>query len=278
MLDVVKELLGEHASARALLEMFSKLVARNEELELLLAKLRSSKHSSERVAKEQLDLFLDKLREASEGAVAAANDSLTKATKDNEGRPDPAKPPKQPPVRRPPPAGLRRVENPIPVPASERPCPACGKERVCIAHETTEVIDLKPAEVFVRLDIKEILGCDDCDAELTRAPMGDKVINGGAYGSALVAKLIVGKFWDGMPLYRQGQELERLGLSMPSSSMSDQITWGTDLLRPIWNLLLEETLGATVMHVDSTSLPVLDHDSPKGIVGDRDRLTLGLRR
>ena len=48
--------------------------------------------------------------------------------------------------------------------------------------------------------------------------------------------------------------------------MSDQIMWATDLLRPIWALLTTDVLGATVMHVDGTSLPVLDRDSPKGIV------------
>jgi transposase len=265
VLDVLRELLVGGNDA-AVVELFTKLVSRNRELEMLLAKIRASKHSNERVAKEQLDLFLDKLRAASESELAKANETLEKTATENGGRVDPPRPPKQPPVRRPPPPGMPRVDNPIAVPASERPCPACGKERECIAHETTEVIDFKPAEVFVRLDIKEILGCDACDAELVRAPMGDKVIGGGAYGSALVAKLVVGKFWDGLPLYRQGEELARLGLSMPSSSMSDQITWATDLLRPIWALLITDVLRAIVMHVDGTSLPVLDRDSPRGIV------------
>ena len=266
VLDVLRDLLVGVASSEAVLEVVAKLVSRNHELELLLAKLRASKHHNERIAKEQLDLFLDKLRAESEGVLAKANETLEATADENGGRPDPARPPKQPPVRRPPPPGLPRVENPLAVPASERPCPVCGAERVCIAHETTEVIDFKPAEIFVRLDIREILGCGRCDAELVRAPMGDKVVEGGAYGSSLVGKLVVSKFWDSMPLYRQGQELERLGLSMPSSSMSDQITWATDLLRPISALLMTDTLGAGVMHVDGTSLPVLDRDSPKGIV------------
>ena len=42
-------------------------------------------------------------------------------------------------MRRPPPAGLRWVDNPIPVAAQERPCPVCGAERACIGHDTTEV-------------------------------------------------------------------------------------------------------------------------------------------
>jgi transposase len=266
VLDVLRELLGDHASTPAVLAVVAKLVSRNQELEMLLAKLRASKHTNERVSKEQLDLFLDKLRAASESALATANEALEEKATEGGGREKPAPPPKQPPVRRPPPPGLRRVDNPLPVPPSERPCPACGKERECIARETTPVIDFKPAEVFVRQDIREILGCADCEAELVRAPMGDKVVAGGAYGSSLVAKLVVGKYWDGMPLYRQGEELERLGLVMPSSSMSDQIMWATDLLRPIWRELLAGVLGAVVMHIDGTSLPVLDRDSPKGIV------------
>jgi transposase len=266
VLDVLRDLLGSHEAGTAILEVVATLVSRNEELERMLAKISASRHANERVAKEQLDLFLDKVRAESVSALAQANEALEKKAKENGGREQKAPPPKQPPVRRPPPPDLRREPNPIPVPPSERPCPVCGKERVCITHETTEVIELKPAEVFVRQDIREVLGCDACDAELVRAPMGDKVVAGGAYGSSLVAKLVVGKYEYGLPLYRQGEELERLGLSMPSSSMSDQITWATDLLRPIRRDLIAAVLGSLVMHIDGTSLPVLDHDSPKGIV------------
>lgn len=266
VLEVVRELLGAHAAMPAVLEVVAKLAARNQELEMLLASMRSKGHTSERIAKEQLDLFLDALKKTSGGVLASANAALEKAAKDNGGRLDTPRPPKQPPVRRPAPPGLARVDNPIRVPASERPCPACGKDRVCIAHETTEVIDFKPAKVFVRRDVREILACNECEAELVRAPMGDKVVVGGAYGSALVAKLVVGKYEDGLPLYRQGEELGRLGLSMPSSSMSDQIAWAADLMKPIWRQLLADVLGAVVMHIDATGLPVLDRDSPKGIV------------
>ena len=157
------------------------------------------------------------------------------------------------------------MKNPIPVPEAERPCPQCGEQRTCIAHETTEVAELIPAEVIVRQDIREVLACRACDAEVVRAPMGDKVIAGGAYGSYLVSDLVVGKYWDSLPLNRHAQQLERLGLSIPSSSMADQITWATDLLRPIYGRLQIAVLLAAVMHVDSTSIPVRDSDSPRGI-------------
>ena len=265
MLEVFAELLkdGRHDEMLALV---TKLVSRNHELESLLARLRDSKNRGERVSEAQLTLALAELRKSSDATLADANATLEKAAEENGGRPERTKPPRQPALRRKPSSKLRRVENLIPVPAAERACPVCGAARKCIAHEVTEVIDLIPAEVIVRLDIREILACGPCDAELVRAPIGDKVTVGGAYGSRLVADLVVGKYRDGLPLHRQGEILKRLGLEMPSSSMSDQITWATDLLRPIWRSLQERVLTANVTHVDGTSLPVRDRDGPRGIV------------
>ena len=277
MLDVLGELL-KGGRTDDVIALVTKLVSRNRELELLLAKLRDSKNRGERVSEAQLALALAELHKSSDAALAEANRSLEETAEEHSGRPERTKPPKQPAVRRKPSSKLRRVDNPIPVPDGERACPVCGVPRKCIAHEITEVIDLIPAEVIVRLDIREVLACDPCDAEVVRAPMGDKVIPGGAYGSRLVADLVVGKYRDALPLNRQGEILKRLGLEIPSSSMSDQITWATDLLRPIWRALQERVLIAKVTHVDGTSLPVRDRDGPRGIVtgslwgyvGDKD--------
>ena len=260
VLEVLRELLagGQDEEVVALV---AKLVSRNEELEKLLATARLSKKKGEGISREQLDLFLDKLREQAQGELEQANRDLEASAKQHGGRPEPEKPPKQPALRRPIPGNLPRVENPISVPPEERACPVCGKERKCVGHETTEVIDLVPAKVIVRLDIREVLACGECDGEMVRAPLGDKVIAGGAYGSRLVGELVVDKYWDGLPLHREAQRLERLGLSMPRSSMADQITWATDLLRPIWRALLEWILAAVVMHMDGTGLPVRDKES-----------------
>lgn len=145
----------------------------------------------EHISAAQLDLFLTKLNgQTPEGALAEANKKLEESAKNNGGCPTPPKPPKQPPVRRPIPPELRRVENKIAVPESERLCPQCGAERRCAFHETTQVIDLIRAEVIVRLDVREVLACANCDGEMQRAPLGDKVVAGGMYGSTLVATLI----------------------------------------------------------------------------------------
>jgi transposase len=266
-LEVLATLLNGFERSDEVLAVVAKLVARNRELELLLGKLRESKNRGERMSRDQLDLFLkEAAQEASDEELAAANQQLAAVVEEHRGRPEETKPPKQPAVRRPPPRNLRRVDNPIPVAEAERACPSCGDERTCVTHETTEVIDFIPPEVIVRLDHREVLACAKCDGEMTRAPIGDKVVEGGAYGSALVGDLLVGKYRDGLPLHRQGQRYKRLGLEIPSSSMSDQIQWATELLVPIWRYLLDRVITAALMHLDATSLPVRDRDGPKGIV------------
>jgi transposase len=269
VLDVIRELLAGGRSDEAM-AVVAKLVARNAELELLVGKMRE-KNRRERVSSDQLDIFLDQLLAAMGGELAEADAKLQERAEQNGGRErdksasPQSRPTKQPPARRPPPTGLRRVDNPIAVAPEERPCPVCGRERECIGHDTTEVIELIPAEVIVRLDHREVLACRSCEAEVVRAPRGDKVVDGGIYGARLVADLVVGKYWDSVPLNRQGQQLERLGLSMPSSSMGDQIGWATELLEPVWLFLMTQVLFSTVMHVDATSLPVKDKDAIGGI-------------
>lgn len=135
VLDVLRSLLDDGRDD-AVVKLFHQLVARNEELELLLAKIRESKNRSERVSRDQLDLFIDKLHEEADAELQAANDKLEKTAKNNRGRPEPEAAPKKPALRRPPPPALRRVDNPIPVPDAERPCPVCGQERTCIGHDT----------------------------------------------------------------------------------------------------------------------------------------------
>lgn len=267
MLEVLRELLTDGRNEEVL-ALVSKLVTRNSELERRLAQLLVRGRKSERVSSAQILLFLDQLT-AVEGATELdeANQKLRDASgidekKEQEPKTEPKR--RQPPLRRPLPPNLRRVDNPIRVPDQDRPCPICGAERTCIGHDITEVVDIIPAEAIVRRDIREKLACNNCEAELVRAPMGDKVVAGGRLGSRLVSELVVDKYRDGLPLNREKQRLERLGLPLSVSTLGDQITWSTDLLQPLWRAALWRVLVAKVMHLDGTSLPVLDRASPGG--------------
>ncbi|MDE3097606.1 MAG: IS66 family transposase [Chloroflexota bacterium] len=271
VLEVLGELLTERRDGEVL-ALVSKLVARNSELERRLMQLLSRGHKNEGVSAAQLRLFLDALAAtgvdaSDDGApdLGDANAKLRGASGiDDAAETAAEKPAKQPPLRKPPSAKLPRVDNPIAVPPAERACPTCGTERACIGHDVTEVIELEPARVVVRVDRREKLACGTCEGELVRAPVGDKVVSGGRLGSTLVAALVVDKYDDGLPLHRQKRRFERMGVDLAVSTLADQVTWATDLMRPLWRTAIEQVLAATVMHLDATGLPVLDRDAVAG--------------
>jgi len=271
VLEVLRELLTERRDSEVL-ALVSKLMVRNSELERRLMQMLSRGHKNEGVSTAQLRLFLDALAatgvDVSDIGAPDLSDANTKlrGASGIDAKPDgaPERPAKQPPLRKPPPANLPRVDNPIAVPAAERLCPVCGAERTCIGHDVTEVIELEPARVIVRVDRREKLACGPCDGELARAPVGDKVVNGGRLGSTLVAVLVVDKYDDGLPLHRQKRRFERMGVDLAVSTLADQVTWATDLMRPLWRMAIEQVLAAMVMHLDATGLPVLDRDAAGG--------------
>lgn len=292
VLDIVRALL-EQGRAEDVLAAVAKLVAaqqelavKNGELERRIAQLLSRGHKNEGVSTAQLKLFLDTLSTEgsaageTEAALSAANEKLRGASGIDQppAAKEAAARKRQPRLRKPAPPNLARVENRIAVPATQRPCPQCGQERVCIGHDVTEVIELVPAQLVVRVDMREKLACQSCEGEIVRAPVGDKVVAGGRLGTRLVGTLVVDKYDDGLPLHRQKRRYERMGYSPSVSTLADQVTWATDLLRPLWRLAVALVLAAKVMHLDGTSLPVLDRKAKDGkrlgalwgYVGDED--------
>lgn len=238
--------------------LVKQLVARNEELE---RKLGARMKANEGVSSAQLRMLLDELQTAGDEARGAADEKLRTASGIDEAVLDgleTEEPPKRPSLRKPAPPQLRRVQNPLRVPDAERPCPTCGVERQCIGHETTDVIELIPAELVVRQDVQEKLVCRACDGNLIRAPSGDKVVSGGKFGTTFVATLIADKYHDALPLNRQRERFAGMGLEVSNSTLADQVTWGTDCLRPLWRCAQSTVLRAAIMHLDGTTLPVLD--------------------
>jgi transposase len=279
VLDVVRTLRDE-GDWDAVLEIVGQLVAENADMSRRLAQVKSRFKTSEKIGRAQLVLFVDALHrgegepEADE-AEADGPDELDEADAklraasgidDKKDDGDLAKlktrPPRQPANRTAAPDHLRRVDNPILVPAGRRGCPRCGADRTCIGHDITEVIELIPAEVVVRRDLREKLACGACEAEVVRAPTGEKVVASGKIGLAFAATLLVEKYVDGLPLHRQRERFARLGLDIAVSTLADQIKWCTDLLRPLWRAALAEVIAARVMHLDGTGLMVLDGNKP----------------
>jgi transposase len=259
VLSMVRELHAAGDTA-TLLDIVAHLVREVEQLKRELAEKLLRRKKGEGVSSAQLKLLLEALSPEQDAQAQQANEALGELTAaaGTEGGPDTERKPRPRPVRRPLPPDLRRVDNPIAVPEAERPCPVCGTDRACIGHDVSHVIDIIPAEVIVRVDRREKLACPTCEGELVRAPAGDKVVAGGTLGAKLVAQVLVDKYRDGLPLHRQKQRLERLGLSLPVSTLADQITWSTDLLRPLWRAVAVQVVGSAVMQLDGTGIAVRD--------------------
>lgn len=264
VLTMLRELL-DAGQKEEVVALVKQLVARNEELE---RKLGGRMKANEGVSSAQLLMLLDELKEAGDEERKKADEALRAKSGIDEKvleSLETAEPPRAPRLRKPAPPQLRRVQNPLSVPAEERPCPKCGAERQCIGHDEVEVIELVPAELVVRVDMREKLACEPCDGQHVRAPAGDKVVSGGKFGTTLVGTLVVDKYRDALPLNRQRERFGRMGLEVSNSTLADQVTWATDCLRPLWKCAQSRTLGATVMHLDGTHLPVLDDKAPGNI-------------
>lgn len=275
VLDVVSTLRAGN-DWDAVLEVVRKLVAENEDMVRRLARIASRFKKSEKVGKAQLVLFLDALQRG-EGEpetdsddddgpddVDEADAKLSAASGADELKCDDelaalkTRKKRQPVVPLTETSHLPRVTNSLLVPPEQRACPKCGQERECIGHDTTRVIDYIPAKVVVREDVREKLVCPPCDGEHVRAPLGDKVVPSGRLGMRLVIQLLVNKYVDGLPLHRQRELFQRLGIDLSVSTLCDQVKWCTDLLRPLWRAALAEVIASEVMHLDGTGLPVLD--------------------
>jgi transposase len=160
--------------------------------------------------------------------------------------------------RRRPAAHLRRELRRYELTAAERLCPECGHERQEAGVETTNQFDYKPAEVFVIEHQRVKYACRCCEGHVVLAPKPPQPIDKGLPGPGLLAQIIVDKYQDHIPLHRSEQRFERLGVSLPRSTMCDWMASSAELLMPLWMLLKQRVLESKVLHTDDTTVPVRD--------------------
>lgn len=272
LLDVLPVLLAEGRTDEVLAAVRA-LVARNEKLERQLASmLRPTSKSNEGVSSDQLLLFLDRLRAATNAEVhdEAEVDARLLARADAAGERarekalSEGKKPKQLPLKKALPAELPRRDNVIDIPEAERPCPTCGSDRDVCGDEVAEVLELEPAKLYVRRDVRIKRACRQCESKVVCAPRGQKVVQGGQIGCSVVAQLLHDKYDRGLPLHRQRKDFARLGIELSTSTLCDQVKWAAELLRPVWLEAIDQVLDADVMHIDGTGVKVLDRDHPDG--------------
>jgi transposase len=281
--EVVGQLVDD-GNKSAVLEVVKQLERQIKKLQLELAKSKEGRgRHSEGITNDQLALLFDELKMARQQAetpdviAAHEDDALAEKAAFEEWLKKKAAEGKKPPKamkQEAQLASLPHVDNPLPVPEDQHACPTCSLPTVELEPEVTEIIDYKPGQVFVRRDIREVRTCRANDCGFVRGPLGDKVISGGLYGSRLIAHIVITKYRTGVSLHRIREDLQRMGLDMPSASISDQVLWATDLLEPVWRALLDEVVTSTVMQIDGTGIPVHHKEKGKPQVVRRGTLSL----
>jgi transposase len=224
-----------------------KLLSRNSEIEhlkLIIAKLRSMMFGtkSEKIAREveQLELKLEEL-ETGEAArpPAAAPASNT---------------PRRKRKRRPLPEHLPR-ETHTHMPAEEA-CSACGGGLSKLGEDVSEMLEYIPASFKVIRHVRPKMCCTRCDT-IMQAPAPSRPIDRGLAGPGLLAHVLVSKYADHLPLYRQSEIYAREGVDLDRSTLADWVGAASYLLSPLVDQLRKHVLAASKIHADDTPVPVL---------------------
>jgi transposase len=225
---------------------------------------------SERISSEQLSLLFAKLGdEVPPGAAALAGASPASEPEAPPKQPDPERTPPAPPKRArggrtPLPAHLPRETRIVSVPEAERVCALCGTEKKCVGHYTSEILEFVPAQFLVIEERREKLECSRCPEQAVTAHT-EKVMERGRPGPGLLATILVDKFDDSMPLYRQAQKCARYGVPLSASTLGDWSAFSLDVLAPVAERVGERVLDWFYVRTDDTGMRVLDRDHPNGV-------------
>jgi len=157
---------------------------------------------------------------------------------------------------------LPRVIETLELPEAERVCADCGAPMRPFGIECREQLHYVPARLEIIETRRHKYACSGCHAHIMRAPMPVRApIPKGMAGPSLLAYLIVSKFADGLPLYRIAGRLQRLGIQIPHTLMSQWLMQAAELLEGVGERVFGKVLASAHVFTDDTTLP-LQNDDP----------------
>ncbi|MGH8355647.1 MAG: IS66 family transposase, partial [Pseudomonas sp.] len=154
------------------------------------------------------------------------------------------------------PAHLERIEQIVGV--ESKACPCCGGALHQIGEDVSERLDVVPATFRVLVTRRPRYGCRSCESTVVQAPAPARIVEGGIPTEALIAQVLVSKYADHLPLYRQAQIYARQGVRLDRSTLADWVGRAAWYLRPLRDHILERLRRSTRLFADETTAPVLD--------------------
>jgi transposase len=154
------------------------------------------------------------------------------------------------------PAHLPRIETTVDL--DDKTCPCCQGLLHRIGEDVSERLDILPAQFRVLVTRRPKYACRSCEEIVAQAPAPARLIEGGIPTEATVAQILVSKYADHLPLYRQAQIYARQGVNLDRSTLADWVGRAAWHLRPVYERLLGHIRSSSKIFADETTAPVLD--------------------
>ena len=135
-------------------------------------------------------------------------------------------------------------------------CPECGGDLRHFGEDVSEQLDYVPESFRVIRHVRPKFACSRCEA-VVEAPAPSRPIARGLAASGLLAHVLVSKYADHCPLYRQAEIYARQGVELDRSTLAGWVGASSELLAPLVDAVHRHVLGATKLHADDTPVPVL---------------------
>ncbi|QND69232.1 IS66 family transposase (plasmid) [Mesorhizobium loti] len=137
-------------------------------------------------------------------------------------------------------------------------CPCCRNGLHRIGEDVSERLDIVPAQLRVIVVRRPKYACRACEDVVVQAPAPARLIEGGLPTETTVAQVLVSKYADHLPLYRQAQIYARQGINLDRSTLADWVGRAAWHLRPVHERLLGKLKSSPKLFADETTAPVLD--------------------
>ena len=254
MIAALRGELAEERSARRIAELgLQAKTLEAERLRVQIARLRHERfgRSSERLAGEveQLELRLDEV---------LADIAATGSSDDAEDEAASAKAPEEKVRRR----GRKPLPDSLPrrdvehLPAEGCTCRSCNSTLRKMGEDVTEILEYRPGRFEVVRHVRPAFSCRTCEA-MTQAPMPSLPIQRGRPGPGLLAHVLVSKYCDHLPLYRQSEIYGRDGLDLPRGLLAGWVGKSAALVEPMAAFIGRHALAGPRVHADDTQMPML---------------------
>lgn len=154
------------------------------------------------------------------------------------------------------PADLPREE--ILIDVTDKTCRCCGGVLHAIGEDVSQRLDLVPARFRVLVTRRPKYACRRCEEGVVQAPAPARIVDAGIPTEALIAQVLVSKYADHLPLYRQAQIYARQGVDLDRSTLADWVGRAAWYLQPLHQRLLANLTASGKLFADETRAPVLD--------------------